>query len=96
MNNNDWILASERLPDMRDSIFAKFKGTEKWDKTMFEKCSDTVLCTFMIKDKAEVTTGRLNDNRWLLDNYSWIKDYEVVAWMPFPKPYAENANQNDN
>lgn len=33
----DWILCNERLLEERDSIFAKFKGTDKWKNGMFEK-----------------------------------------------------------
>lgn len=30
---NDWIPVRERLPEERDSMFAKFKGTSKWKKS---------------------------------------------------------------
>ena len=41
-HNNDWIPCSERLPEESESIFAKYKGTEKWKDNMFEKMSDEV------------------------------------------------------
>lgn len=40
---NDWIPVRERLPKERDSMFAKFKGTSKWKKGMFEKVSRNVI-----------------------------------------------------
>lgn len=42
---NDWIPCSERMPEERDSIFKKFKGTDKWRNAMFEKMSDNVNVT---------------------------------------------------
>lgn len=32
-----WIPVTERLPEEYDSIFAKFKGTEKWGKRHVHK-----------------------------------------------------------
>jgi hypothetical protein len=87
MNNKDWIPVSERLPEEHESIFAKFKGITKWDKSMFEKTTDTVLCTVKFNNTVKVTTGRLNDGKWKLDNFDLVKNFEVIAWMPFPDAY---------
>lgn len=32
-----WIPCSERMPEERPSMFAKFKGTDRWSMLMFEK-----------------------------------------------------------
>lgn len=32
-----WIPVTERLPEEYDSIFAKFKGTEKWEKACSQR-----------------------------------------------------------
>lgn len=37
-----WIPVSERLPEEKETIFAKLKGTDKWRSAMFEKMSDDV------------------------------------------------------
>jgi hypothetical protein len=87
VNNQDWIPVSERLPEERESMFAKFKGTTKWNKYMFEKTTDTVLCTVKYSGSVIVRTGRLNDKEWHLDNLAY-KDFEVIAWMPFPEAYG--------
>jgi hypothetical protein len=89
MTNQDWIPVSVRLPDEHESVFAKFKGTAKWGKNMFEKTTDTVLCTVKFNDAVKVTTGRLDDGKWVLNSYKWIKDFDVIAWIPFPEPYAK-------
>ena len=44
-NQPVWIPVSERLPEERDSIFKKFKGTSKWNPMMFEKTSGYVIAT---------------------------------------------------
>ena len=35
--NNGWIPCSVSMPEERDSMFAKLKGTRKWNDSMFEK-----------------------------------------------------------
>jgi hypothetical protein len=91
VNNNDWIHVSDRLPEEHETTFAKFKGTAKWDKNMLEKTTDTVLCTVKFHNAVKVITGRLNDGKWVLDFCNWIENFEVIAWMPFPKPYTEKV-----
>ena len=46
---NEWIPVSKKMPGERDSMFAKFKGTDKWKKGMFEKISKDVLVTILFK-----------------------------------------------
>ena len=50
-----WILCSEQMPEERDSIFAKAKGTDKWEAGMFEKKSDNVIVTVEFKDGTRMT-----------------------------------------
>lgn len=83
---NRWIPVSERLPEERDSIFAKLKGTDKWKNYMFEKTSTKVIVTICINDGSHiVTTAHTIDGRWKTDIF--INGGEVIAWMPLPEPW---------
>ena len=46
---NRWIPVSDKMPEERDSMFAKFKGTSKLKEAMFEKISKDVLVTILFK-----------------------------------------------
>lgn len=81
-----WIPVSERLPEERDSIFAKLKGTDKWKKGMFEKTSRTVIVTVCSDDGSRrTTTANTIDGRWKTDII--LSGDEVVAWMQMPEPW---------
>lgn len=45
LDESDWIRVNDEMPVERDSMFAKFKGTNKWKTGMFEKVSRNVLVT---------------------------------------------------
>ena len=81
-----WIPVSERPPEERDSIFAKFKGTDKWKNGMFEKTSGTVIVTACSNDGSYRTTAaHTNDGKWKINTF--LHEEKVVAWMPLPEPY---------
>ncbi len=83
----DWILASEKMPEEHDSIFAKFKGTKNWKNGMFETISDTVLVTVHGEDGGTaVVPAHTVSGEWRGESLL-IKTYKVVAWMPLPEPY---------
>lgn len=79
----DWIMCSERLPEEHDSIFAKFKGTDKWNDFMFEKTSDEVNATVEFEDgKRKTMTLYTIDGKWKTGIRS-VK-FKVIAWQPLP------------
>ena len=81
-----WIPVSERLPEEKDSIFAKFKGTDKWKNGMFEKTSGTVIVTVCSNDGSyRTTTAHTNDGEWKINTF--LHEEKVVAWKPLPEPY---------
>lgn len=83
---DNWILCSERLPDEYDSIFAKFKGTDKWNSSMFEKISDDVNVTVEFEDgKRKTITLHTCDGKWKTDLR--IVKFNVLAWQPLPDTY---------
>lgn len=81
-----WIPCSERLPEEYDSMFAKFKGTEKWDSAMFEKISDDVNVTVEFENgKRKTKTLHTVDGKWN-GGQRGVK-FKVIAWQPLPEEY---------
>lgn len=81
-----WIPVSERLPEEKESFFAKFKNTDKWKKGMFEKTSSTVIVTICDdRENRRTATARTFDGRWKSDFL--FKGDKITAWMPLPEPY---------
>ena len=89
--NNGWILCSERLPEEHDSMFATFKGTDKWNDAMFEKISDDVNVTVGFEDGTRKTkTMHTVDGKWKNDSIIKVK---IIAWRPLPEPYKEDEEE---
>ena len=92
---DDWIPVEERLPEEHDSIFAKFKGTSKWDGAMWEKQSDEVNVTYELEDGTrKATTSYTLDGVWKLEKESKVVKKKVVAWQPLPEPYRPKEQNN--
>ena len=88
LTNDGWILCSERLPEEHDSLFAMYKGTNKWDDAMFEKISDVVNVTVVDeKGKAVTTHAHTTDGIWHCDLLRCNRTYRIIAWQPLPEPY---------
>lgn len=90
--NDGWIPCSSRiLPEEHESIFAKWKGTDKWETGMFERTSDEVNVTVVDKDGNRIThRAHTVDGEWSCDLLKVCKSYHVLAWKPFPAPYKED------
>lgn len=81
-----WIPCSERSPEEHDSVFVKFKDTDKWNSAMFEKVSDDVNVTVEFENgKRKTKTLHTVDGKWKTD--VTFVSYEVIAWQPLPEPY---------
>lgn len=85
---NEWIPVNVKMPGERDSMFVKFKGTDKWKEAMFDKISKDVLVTILFKQSLFVQSAHTVDGQWKNDLLKF--GGKVVAWMPFPEPYREN------
>ena len=91
--NDGWIPVEEGLPKEHDSIFAKWKGTERWSNAMFEKISDDVNVTVEYEDGTRNTiTMHTLDGKWKYPNR--IIQQKVIAWKPLPAPYKPKG-END-
>lgn len=84
--NEGWILVEDGLPEERNSMFAKWKGTDKWSESMFEKISSNVNVTVEYEDGTRQTiTAHTLDGKWALPNR--VVKQKVIAWRPLPEPY---------
>ena len=83
------------MPPEPESIFAKFKGTGKWQTgLMWETASHEVLVTLEYKGgKRIVSTARTHDGVWVCSPIAGEK--RVIAWMPFPEPITEESYEKD-
>ena len=65
LDESDWIRVNDEMPVERDSMFAKFKGTNKWKTGMFEKVSRNVLVTVEYDNGERHTeVAHTVDGRW--------------------------------
>lgn len=84
--NEGWILVEDGLPEERNSMFAKWKGTDKWSESMFEKISSDVNVTVEYEDGTRRTiTAHTLDGKWALPNR--VVKQKVIAWRPLPESY---------
>lgn len=93
--HDEWIYCGDgkNLPEEHDSIFAKIKGTGKWNGSMFEKLSDDVNVTVEFEDgKRKTMTLRTIDGKWEVGR---ILKPKVIAWRPLPDMYYEDMNVVD-
>lgn len=83
----DWISVEDRLPEERESIFAKVYGTKRWADGMFRTISENVLACVAFEDGHKVTmTLRTHDGAWALSS---VHRGHVTHWMPLPEPPKE-------
>lgn len=96
MRDDGWIYCGDgkNLPEEHESIFAKFKGTDKWNTAMFEKISDKVIVTVEYENGERATKKACTiDGKWEVD--SLLKN-KVIAWQPFPEPYHPQRSMSDD
>lgn len=82
----EWIPCEVDMPKERDSIFKKFKGTDKWSGGMFETISDIVQVTYEF-ETGERIVGISNtlDGKWKKE--PTYKGKRIIAWKPLDEPY---------
>lgn len=81
---NEWVKCSDGMPEEQESIFAKFKGTNKWVPTMFSQSSEDVRVVIVFADGTrKVSHSRTIDGKWECEKGPLKKT--VTHWMPNPK-----------
>ena len=83
MNMTEWIKCSDEMPEEKETIFAKFKGTDKWKSAMFEKMSDDVRVVLLLEDGSRIVHhSHTIDGKWDIENSPFKR--KVTHWMPNP------------
>ena len=81
----EWISVRDRLPEERDSIFARFYGTEKWKAGMFRTASGDVIACVEYEDGSRlVKVLHTISGEWRMSGIP--RDGKVTHWMPLPEP----------
>lgn len=81
-------IEKEGLPPEHESIFRKFKGTDRWRDGMFETISNKVLITLETNNKEKyVNTSHTLDGRW--EKSTIALNQKIIAWAELPLPYYE-------
>ena len=81
----EWIPVTDRLPDEHESLFARYKGTDKWRNAMFTTISDRVIvCAEYENGKRIVKTANTVDGVWKVKDI--FHPCKVTHWMPMPYP----------
>ena len=81
----EWIPVTERFPDEHESLFARYKGTDKWKNAMFTTISDRVIvCTEYENGERIVTTANTIEGNWKVKDSFY--PCRVTHWMPLPQP----------
>lgn len=82
--SDKWISVDDVMPAEKNSIFAKLKGTDKWNSVMWEKTSGEVIVCIEFEDGTRKTTvAKTHDGSWKLDMP--ILKQKVTHWMPLPE-----------
>ena len=89
-----WISVEDRLPEMHESIFAKFYGSELWTQAMWREESDRMIVRIVFPDGTKsVGTGRLYDGKWRTDIVSRTLNPRITYWRPMPEPPEEEGTK---
>ena len=92
LEHQKWIPCSERMPEEHETVFAKLKGTNRWNEFMFEKASEKLRVTVEFEDGSrEIDYLETIDGEWE-KRFNDVKK-KVIAWMPNPEPYKESVKK---
>lgn len=89
IEKNDWISVEEAMPEERVSEFAKYKGTNLWRDSFWEKSSKHVLVVLVDDYNSGIFSVRIGytlDGQWKIASEVMPNHSHVAYWMPFPFP----------
>ena len=96
---DSWIPVTKKMPEEKDTMFAKFWGTDKWNEYMFRGRSELVEVTVELEDGTRYTdASRTRDGKWDIEMDHGAVKKKVVAWKPMSAPWRGNVDaevQND-
>ena len=87
MEESRWIPCAEQMPPERETIFAKFRGTDKWKPSMFERMSEDVRIVAEYPDGfRRVYHSHTIDGQWEIERKPTPSARaRVLFWMENPK-----------
>ena len=84
LKEQNWVKCSDRMPEEQETIFAKFKGTDKWSPAMFAQSSEDVRVVIVFADGTRrVGHSHTIDGKWECEKSPPKRI--VTHWMPNPK-----------
>ena len=84
LKDQNWVKCSNRMPEEHETIFAKFKGTDKWSPAMFARSSEDVRVVIVFADGTRrVSHSHTIDGKWECEKYPLMRT--VTHWMPNPE-----------
>ena len=85
-NSGKWISVNDAMPPERETIFAKFKGTDKWNPAMFATSSEDVRVVVKFEDGTrKVWHDSTIDGKWKCERENVYPKRTVIYWMPNPE-----------
>ena len=83
-DGNKWIKCSDEMPEEQETIFAKFKGTDKWSPAMFAQISEYVRVVIVFAHGTRrVSHSHTIDGKWECEKSPLKRT--VTHWMPNPE-----------
>lgn len=85
IDREKWVSVEDHLPPEHDSIFKRYKGTDKWVDGMFESLSEDVIVSVKFGDgKKKTYSAHTKEGKWT--GLPQFGHPVVTHWMPFPDP----------
>lgn len=85
---DSWTPVTKKMPEEKDTMFAKYWGTDRWNKYMFRRKSELVEVTVELEDGTRYTdASRTYDGKWDVEERHGAVKKKVVAWKPMSAPW---------